>query len=100
MTGGSARDKSDSREVLRDAGVAYIASMVQRVSLRQLAVNYPHVVNRLAYLPLDSDRIKYLDSLILDDRPNRGGFSLAALQEINALHADLTKHLSRQSNRR
>jgi hypothetical protein len=69
---------------------------VQRVSLRHLALNYPHVVNRLAYLPLDSDRIKYLDSLILDDRPNRGGFSLAALQEINALHAELTKGFPRR----
>ena len=81
----SGRGRMPQREALRDIGIAYVASLASRVGLRHLADNYPHIVNKLGRLKANIERMSYLESLLLDDRLNRKGFTLPALQEMTAL---------------
>ena len=80
------------REPLSDRGVRFIASLAQRVSLRQTATHFPHLANRLATLrSTPPATIAFIDSLIIDDRPDREGLPFAVLNELSQLRAYVDK---------
>ncbi len=63
-------------ELVRSAGVR----------LGYTAQRYPHIVNRLAVLWHDTPAlVRYIDGLIMDDRPQRQGFEFQALDELTGL---------------
>ena len=76
------------REPLNDAGKALLEQVAGKLSLRQTALGFPHVVNRLApfgYRP--AQMVRGIDELLIDDRPAREGFPFAVVTELSELRA-------------
>ncbi len=76
------------REPLDEAGKALLGQLAGKVSLRETARDFPHVVNRLApfgYRP--AQMVKGIDALLIDDRPDRQGFPFGVFTELSELRA-------------
>ena len=72
-----------------------MAQMAGKVALAATAEGFPHVINRLAahwYEPLLM--IRALDSLLIDDRPERQGFPFEVVVELGKLRDLYSRHLS------
>ena len=94
---GSAPSASERRvrEPLDAGGKALLEQLAGKVSLRETARDFPHVVNRLApygYRP--AQMVKGIDELLIDDRPNRQGFPFAVFTELSELRAFYVRLLS------
>lgn len=74
------------REFLDAAGFALMRHPDIGPRLGRTARAYPHVVNRLAAVWTEPDRLlSQLQGLLLNDRPDRQGFPLAIVQELAEL---------------
>jgi hypothetical protein len=76
------------REPLDEGGKALLGQLSGKVSLRETARDFPHVVNRLAphgYRP--AHMVKGIDALLIDDRPDRQGFPFGVVTELSELRA-------------
>lgn len=76
------------REPLDEGGKALLGQLAGKVSLRETARDFPHVVNRLApfgYRP--AQMVRGIDALLIDDRPDRQGFPYAVFTELSELRA-------------
>ena len=76
------------REPLDEGGKALLGQLAGKVSLRETARDFPHVVNRLApygYRP--AQMVKGIDALLIDDRPGRQGFPFGVFTELSELRA-------------
>ena len=76
------------REPLDEGGKALLGQLAGKVSLRETARDFPHVVNRLApygYRP--AQMVKGIDALLIDDRPTRQGFPFGVFTELSELRA-------------
>jgi hypothetical protein len=74
------------REPLSRDGIAFLAQMAGKASLANTAESFPHVINKLApygYRP--SEMIRAIDSLLIDDRPERQGFPFDVVVELGRL---------------
>lgn len=72
--------------VLSSAAWAWLEALPSEVRPRELAVQFPHVANRMAILwPDDRDTLEYLHSLMVDDRGDRRGFPMEVVEELAAL---------------
>ncbi|MGD9869145.1 MAG: hypothetical protein AB7U38_14225 [Hyphomicrobiales bacterium] len=76
------------REPLDEGGKALLGQLAGKLSLRETARDYPHVINRLApfgYRP--AQMVKGIDALLIDDRVQRQGFPFAVITELSELRA-------------
>ncbi len=94
---GSAPPAADRRvrEPLDEAGKALLEQLAGKVSLRETARDFPHVVNRLAphgYRP--AQMVRGIDALLIDDRPDRQGFPFGVFTELSELRAFYARLLS------
>jgi hypothetical protein len=76
------------RERLSDGAKALMNALPAGVPVTALALDFPHVLNRIATLWSDADALEaYMWELLLDDRADREGFPFAVEDELNALQA-------------
>ena len=76
------------RELLSDDAKALMNALPAGVPVTALALDFPHVLNRIATLWSDADAFEaYMWDLLLDDRAEREGFPFAVEDELNALQA-------------
>lgn len=76
------------RERLSEAAKALMNALPQRLSVSALALDYPHVLNRLAVVwPYDRAFEQEMWALLLDDRTEREGFPFSVEEELLALQA-------------
>jgi hypothetical protein len=82
--------------VLSSVAWAWLEGLPSEVRPRELAVQFPHVVNRIAVLWHD-DRatLENLRSLMVDDRGDRRGFPMEVAAEIASLHDWREQHRRR-----
>ena len=74
------------REPLEARAQTLLKSLPKMLSLAFCAQHYPHLVNRLAAVWHDSPAlVRYIDSLLLNDRGGRTGFAFEALAELTEL---------------
>lgn len=76
------------RERLSEAAMALMNALPQRLSVSALALDYPHVLNRLAVVwPYDRAFEQEMWALLLGDRTEREGFPFSVEEELLALQA-------------
>jgi hypothetical protein len=83
------------REPLDEGGRALLGQLAGKVSLRETARDFPHVLNRLGpfgYRP--AQMVKGIDALLIDDRPDRQGFPFGVFTELSELRAFYVRLLS------
>ena len=74
------------RESLDDLGMQFISLLASRVTLKQTASQFPHIVNKIARHRANPQAlVKAIDGLLIDDRPTREGFPFVVLEELLAL---------------
>lgn len=67
-------------------GMKWLLSLERDYFPIELARHYPRIINRLAHTwDIPGEGVKYLDSLLLDDRGDREGFPMSVLRELIAL---------------
>ena len=75
-------------ERLSDAAKALMNALPERLSVSALALDFPHVLNRLAAAwPCEKAFEQELWALLYGDRPGREGFPFAVEDELLALQA-------------
>ena len=73
-------------ESLDDLGMQFISLLASRVTLKQTASQFPHIVNKIARHRANPQALlKAIDGLLIDDRPTREGFPFVVLEELLAL---------------
>jgi len=76
------------RERLSEAAKALMNALPEHLSLSAVALDYPHVLNRLAVVwPYDKAFEQEMWALLLDDRTEREGFPFSVEEELLALQA-------------
>jgi hypothetical protein len=71
------------REALTAEAFKLLARLPSNLKLKATAECYPHVVNKLAILWSDATALDaFINSLLVDDRPERVGFHFEALAEL------------------
>ncbi len=76
------------RERLSEAAKALMNALPEHLSLSAIALDYPHVLNRLAVVwPYDRAFEREMWALLLDDRTEREGFPFSVEEELLALQA-------------
>jgi len=76
------------RERLSEAAKALMNALPQRICVSAIALDYPHVLNRLAVVwPYDRAFEQQMWALLLDDRTEREGFPFSVEEELLALQA-------------
>ena len=76
------------RARLSDDAKALMNALPDRLSVSAIALDYPHVLNRLAIVwPYEKAFEQELWGLLFDDRPDREGFPFAVEDELLALQA-------------
>jgi hypothetical protein len=76
------------RERLSEAAKALMNSLPDSLSVSAIALDYPHVLNRLAVVwPYEKAFEQELWALLFDDRADREGFPFSVEDELLALQA-------------
>jgi hypothetical protein len=82
--------------VLNSVAWAWLEGLPSEVRPRELAVQFPHVVNRIALLwPDDRAALEHLNSLMVDDRGDRRGFPMDVVGELATLREWREQHRRR-----
>ena len=80
------RSARSPRELLDAAGTALMQHPDTGPRLVRTAEHFPHVVNRLAAVWTEPERLlPQVQGLLLNDRPDRQGFPLAVIRELDEL---------------
>jgi hypothetical protein len=76
------------RERLGEAAKALMNALPERISVTAIALDFPHVLNRLAVVwPYDGAFEQEMWALLFDDRADREGFPFCVEEELLALQA-------------
>ena len=76
------------RERLSEGAKALMNALPESLSVSAIALDYPHVLNRLAIVwPYEKAFEQELWGLLFDDRPDREGFPFSVEGELLALQA-------------
>ena len=74
--------------VLLPRAASWLSEIPEKLRPRALAAQFPRIANLICASWSDPPaRGKYLDELLAGGRPNRKGFPLAVLRELQRLHA-------------
>jgi hypothetical protein len=88
-------DKKRRLEPLEARALALLKNLPAPAKLSYCVENFPHLVNRIAMLWLDTNAlIIYIDSLMLNDRADRVGFPFEALSELTELREARLRQLT------
>jgi hypothetical protein len=72
-----------TREDLTPEAFRLLARLPSNLKLSSTAARYPHIVNKLAILWQDAKALDaFINSLLVDDRPDRMGFHFETLAEL------------------
>jgi hypothetical protein len=76
------------RERLGEAARALMNALPERISVTAIALDFPHVLNRLAVVwPYERAFEQEMWALLFDDRAEREGFPFSVEEELLALQA-------------